>query len=318
MIELVLDFQYPDRLWALLALPLVALLYLMLSGRTPPRPRNRLSRVLPQQAAWKRHLAVLMSLSSLAMLVVAWAIPSGYGRQPRERATVVLTIDVSWSMEAEDVEPNRFAAAKDSASAFIRSLPRGFNVALVAFAGTAQLVVPPTTDHNAVERAVNSLELAPSTAIGEGIHTSLNALALVPPDPAHPDEVAPAVIVLLSDGATNLGRDSINAATHSAELGVPIYTIAYGTEDGVVIDKEGRTQRVPVDHYELREVAKKSGGKKFAAESASELKETYEAISQSVGYEDVLVEITDQYAGYALVFAVLAALGVISLGARWP
>lgn len=321
MIDLALDFQHPERLYALLFLPAIAVIYLLLNQRNPStitKRNNVLARVIPPQAAWKRHLAVLFSISSLAMLVVAWAVPSGYGRQPRDRATVVLAIDVSWSMEAEDVEPTRLSAAKESAGAFIKSLPPRFNVALVAFAGTAKLVLPPTTDHNAAVRAVQRLELAPSTAIGEGIYSSLDSLSLVPPDPKDPEEGAPAVIVLLSDGATNLGRSSDAAAEDAAKQGVPIYTIAYGTREGTVTDRDGTVQQVPVDHYELSEVARLSGGRKFSAESASQLSETYQAISRSVGYESVLQEITDQYAGYALFFAVLAALGVISLGARWP
>ena len=129
--------------------------------------------------------------------------------------------------------------------------------------------------------------------------------------------MAPAAIVLLADGATNLGRSSAGAAEVSKEKGVPIYTIAYGTQNGYV-ESNGQRQRVAVDHYELSEIARRSGGKKFSAESASELSEIYKAIRSDIGYEKVPAEVTDRYAGLALIFAVLAALGVISLGARWP
>lgn len=317
----ILEFMYPVRLYALILIPAIGLLYLLLATRQQSKkrkPRNRLSRVVPKDAAWKRHGAVLLALLSIGMLVVAWAVPKDYANKPRERATVIVAIDVSWSMESKDIDPTRMMAAKDSAKQFIATLPPSFNVAVVSFAGTAQLVVPPTVDRGAASRAIDSLKMAPSTAIGEGIYTGLDSLALVPPDPKDPDKGAPAVIVLLSDGATNMGRSSAAGAKSAKERGVPVYTIAYGTDDGYVIDDDGTRQRVPVDHYELADIAKISGGKKYAAESAGQLDETYQAISESVGYERVPIEVADRYAGLALIFAALAALGVISLGARWP
>lgn len=318
MIPLALEFMRPERLWGLALIPLIGALYLLLAGkqaRTTLSARLRL--VIPKDAAWKRHGAVLLALMSLASLVIAWAMPTDFTKQPRDRASIVVTIDVSWSMEATDIEPNRLEAAKDSAQQFVQSLPERFNVALVTFAGTANVVVPPTVDRGAVIRALEALKLAPSTATGEGIYTSLEALKLVPPDPKDPEAVAPAAIVLLADGATNLGRSSAGAADVAKEKGVPIYTIAYGTQNGYV-ESNGERQRVAVDHFELSEIARRAGGKKFSAESASELSEIYKAIRSDIGYEKVPAEVTDRYAGLAIIFAVLAALGVISLGARWP
>ncbi|RMB60314.1 VWA domain-containing protein [Tessaracoccus antarcticus] len=318
MIPLALEFLRPERLWGLAVIPLIGALYLLLAGKQVRTTlSNRLRLVIPKDAAWKRHGAVLLALMSLASLVIAWAMPTDFTNQPRDRASIVVAIDVSWSMEATDIEPNRLEAAKDSAQQFVKSLPERFNVALVTFAGTANVVVPPTVDRGVVDRALEALELAPSTATGEGIYTSLEALKLVPPDPKNPDSVAPAAIVLLADGATNLGRSSSGAAEVAKEKGVPIYTIAYGTQNGYV-ESNGQRQRVAVDHYELSEIARRSGGKKFSAESASELSEIYKAIRSDIGYEKVPAEVTDRYAGLALIFAVLAALGVISLGARWP
>ena len=320
MLPLAIEFIRPERLWLLLVIPVIAGLFWVLSQRRAlrgPRKRTRLDLVVPKDAAWKRYTSVGLALASLAALIVAYAMPKDYAQQPRDRATIVVAIDVSLSMRAEDVAPTRLAAAQDGAKAFVQSLPPRFNVALVSFAGTAQVVAPPTTDRGAVIRAIDALELAPSTAIGEGIYTSLKALELVVPDPNHPDETPPAAIVLLSDGSTNMGRSSDSAARASGAQGVPIYTIAYGTANGYVLD-QGRRQNVPVNHAEMAAIARLSGGKKFSAESASELRAVYEAITESVGYERVFVEVTDRYAGYALLFAVLAALGVISLGARWP
>ena len=319
LVPLALEFMRPARLWALLLIPAIAGLYWFLAQRLPQSaaPNSRLRFVIPKDAAWKRHGAVLLALFSLASLVVAWAMPKDYGEKPRDRATIVVTIDVSWSMEAEDVKPNRLEAAKTSAKEFVQSLPERFNVALVTFAGTANIAVPPTVDRGVLVRAIDHLKMAPSTASGEAIYTSLDALQLVPPNPDNPESTAPAAIVLLSDGATNIGRSSAGAAEVSGGMGVPIYTIAYGTQNGRV-EANGQSQRVAVDHHELYVIAEKSGGKKFAAESASELREIYEAIASDLGYEKVPMEVTDQYAGLAVIFAILAAIGVISLGARWP
>lgn len=315
---LALEFLRPERLWALIVIPVIAALYLLLAGKQSKSTLSgRLRLVIPKDATWKRHGAVLLALLSLGSLIVAWAMPKDYANEPRDRATVIVTIDVSWSMEATDVAPTRLEAAKQAAKQFVLNLPERFNVGFVTFAGTAAVAVPPTIDRGAMTRALDALELAPSTATGEGIYTSLEALKLVPPDPQDPEAVAPAAIVLLSDGATNIGRSSLGAAEQAKEQGVPIYTIAYGTASGYV-ESNGERQRVAVDHGEMLSIANASGGKKFSAETAGELREIYEAIRSDIGYEKVPVEVTDRYAGLAIIFAILAALGVISLGARWP
>ncbi len=316
-----LEFLRPERLWWLLLIPLLVGLYGFLLWRRKSKARphaiTNLERVLPKQQAWKRHVAVGAAVLALAALNVAFAQPKGEVEVPRERATVVITLDVSRSMLAEDVAPNRLDAAKSAAQDFLTMLPVGFNVALVSFAATPTVVVPPTTDRGVVSAAIESLEVAPSTAIGEGIFAALSALEQAPPDPDHPDEPAPGAIVLLSDGYTNVGRPSELAAAEAKKRKTPIYTIAYGTENGYV-DNNGRKEPVPVNPAELARVASVSGGKAFTAGSLGELKDVYSSIAKSVGYVKVDQEVTEQYAGYALGFALLAALAVISLGARWP
>jgi Ca-activated chloride channel homolog len=287
------------------------------------RSRNKsmgwssLDLVIPRDRTWLRHLAVGLSILSLLTLTVAFAKPKDQVSVPRERATIVVTIDISLSMEAQDVEPNRLEAAKGAAVQFVNSLPPKFNVALVTFAGTATTVVPPTTDRGAVTAAITALVPQASTAIGEGIYTSLAALAQVPPDPDNPKAVVPARIVLLSDGKTQVGRPSEEAAEAAKAQSVPIYTIAYGTADGY-IEIGGRREPVPVDRAELARVSRISGGEAYTATSAGELKKVYEDIGSSVGKEKVDREVTSRYAGFGLAFAILAALGMISLGARWP
>lgn len=316
-----ISFFHPQRLWLLAAVPLLLLLYVGLLQRARTRSRtvgiDNLSRVMPKQAAWKRHVAVVAAVVSLASLTVAFAQPKDAVDVPRERATVVLAIDVSRSMDAMDVDPNRLDAAKAAASGFVDLLPRGFNVSLVAFAGSSSIIAPPTQDRGLVKRAIENLKLAPSTAIGEGIYSSLDAMLLVPPDPARPDEPTPGAIVLLSDGYTNIGRSSLVAARDSKAAGFPIYTIAYGTPNGYVVS-QGRREPVPVNPAELNTVARESGGEAFQAGSRGELERVYASIARSVGFEKVDQEVTEWYTGIALGFALLASLAVLSLAARWP
>lgn len=316
-----IGFLRPERLWWLVIIPVLVGLYALLlwrrKARSRPRQISNLERVLPRQQAWKRHVAVGAAILSLAALNVAYAQPKGEVEVPRDRATIVLTLDVSRSMIAEDVDPNRLAAAKAAAKEFLNLLPERFNVSLVSFAGAAAVVVPPTTDRGMVAAAIDNLEVAPSTAIGEGIYSSLDAIAQAPPDPERPDEPAPGAIVLLSDGYTNIGRSSEAAAKESKSQKIPIYTIAYGTPGGYV-ESNGRREPVPVNHAELAEIARISGGKKFSAGSSGELRSVYSSIAKSVGYMKVDQEVTEQYAGFALAFAILASLAVMSLGARWP
>ena len=315
-----LSFLHPGRLWLLLIVAGVAILYLVLASRLRTggsRVRTRLDLVIPRDSPLKRHLSVVSSLLAMSSLVVAFAQPTALTPVPRERATVVVTIDVSRSMRSQDVSPSRIEAAQQAAKEFVDMLPETFNVALVTFSGTTSIMAAPTLDRGAVKRAIDSLELAPATAIGEGIYTSLDALLLAPPDPDHPDDPAPGAIILLSDGYTNIGRDSATAAQAAKDQGVPVYTIAYGTPGGYVYE-EGVRVPVPVNHAELARVAQISGGKKYAAESVSDLRGVYETLARSVGYDEMETEVTDRFALLALALSVIAGVGVISLAARWP
>lgn len=317
-----LEFLEPARLWLLVLVPLIIVLYLFatwaLGRKRLSRGQSTLDSVIPKEPTWRRHVAVALSILSLCTLTLAFAKPKTGVEVPRERATIVVAIDTSKSMEATDVQPNRLDAAKEAAVEFVQGLPDKYNVALVEFYGDANMLQPPTRDHNAVMTKINNLELNGGTAIGEGIYTSLDSLLLVPPDPDDPDAKVPARIVLLSDGKTQSGRDADGAAKESKRQEVPIYTIAYGTPNGVIVEEGGAEQPVPVDYAELANVAKQSGGKAYAAEDAGQLREVYADISSSVGVETIDQEVTTTYAGYGLLFAILAAAGLASLAARWP
>ncbi|MGY4720198.1 VWA domain-containing protein [Naumannella cuiyingiana] len=313
-----IQFLNPERLWWLLLVPALAGLYGLFCWLRRDRGRSSwqaVQQLVQREPAWKRHLAVVLALASLTALVVAYARPKQQVDVPRERATIVVTMDVSLSMEAEDVAPNRLAAAKAGATAFIESLPPGYNVSVVAFAATAQILVPPTPDRERATAAIDQLTLMPSTAIGEGILSSLDALLQLPP--TDNGEQLPARIVLLSDGKTTWGTPAAQAAQVARDRNVPVYTIAYGTQDGYV-EIDGRREPVPVDHNELEAVARISGGQAYEAASAEQLREVYANISSSVGYEKVDQEVTSRYAGFGLLFALLSAVGVVSLAARWP
>lgn len=317
-----MEFLNPERLWLLLLVPALGLLYLWLDGsmksdRRRRRSSNRLKVVLPRRFKWIRHAAVIAALLSIVSLTVAFAKPKQEVDVPRERATIILVIDVSLSMEATDVHPTRLEAAQKAAKEFVDELPDGFNVGVIAFAGSATTLVEPTPERGPVHRAIDNLQLQRATAIGEGIYAALASLQSVPVDPQNPDEAPPARIVLISDGETRVGRPSSEAAKAAKAMQVPVYTIAYGTKDGYIMSN-GRREPVPVNYPELENIAEISGGQAFRADSADKLKQVYEDISSSVGYEKQDVEVTTRYAGIAMIFALVAAVGVASLGARWP
>lgn len=314
------EFQNPERLWWLLLLPALILIYLILlrlKGRVALRFTNTgvLGKVVGSQRRWTRHLAVAMSLCSLVALGLAYANPLGTDKQPRERATIVMVIDVSLSMSADDVAPNRLSAAKDAAISFIQELPDSYNVAVVAMSASPSIVAPPMTDRGATERAIGALELADGTAVGDSITSALRAVDQAPEGDG--EESAPAMIVMLSDGTNTAGPEPAAAAAQAKEREIPIYTIAYGTQNGFV-DIDGQRENVAPDTETLRSIANATDGEAVSADDADSLQDAYRDIGSVVGYEEVHKPITAQYAFFALGFAIVAALGAVMMAARWP
>lgn len=317
-----LTFIAADRLFALLIIPLLIAAYIFAQLRKNRRGMrftntSMLEAVIPKQSQWRRHLAVALSILSLVMLTFAWGRPATKVDVPRERATVVIALDSSLSMQATDVKPTRLDAAKQAAIEFVKQLPDKYNVSVVSFAGSATILIPPTLDHNTVENAINGIKLDDSTAIGEAIATSLRAIGQAPKDPNDDKNVAPGAIVLLSDGTNTAGRAPTQAAAAAKTAKVPVYTIGYGTENGFV-DLDGKREPVPVDHDLMQRIAEDTDGQYFRAATADQLKTVYENIGSEVGYEKSNLEITSRFAGFGLLFAILAALGAISLAAKWP
>ena len=269
----------------------------------------------PKGLGWRRHAAAGAFLLSLVALGSAMARPSVDKQEPLERATVMLAIDVSLSMEADDVKPNRIEAAQEAAKAFVNELPLTYNLGLVSFAKSANVLVSPTKDRASVIAGIDGLTLAEATATGEAVFTSLDAIRSVPADGAN--GAPPARIVLLSDGYRTSGRSIEDAATAATEANVPVSTIAFGTDTGVV-DIRGQLQRVPVDRLSLQQLAESTKGFFYEAASVSELKKVYEDMGSSIGHRVEPREVTQWYAGAALLFGLCAAAMSLLWTSRLP
>jgi Ca-activated chloride channel family protein len=263
-----------------------------------------LDKVAPARPGWRRHVPAAALLLALASLVVAVAKPTRVTRVPRERATIMVAIDVSLSMQATDVSPTRIAAAQTAASSFVDLIPQPLNVGLVSFSGDATVLVAPTTDHSLLKQAIASLQLGPRTAIGEAIFASLDAIKTVPSSPGQAPP--PARIVLMSDGETTSGRSNDEAAAAAVAAKVPVYTIAFGTDNGSV-EVDGRAVDVPVNKDALRAIAETTGGQAFEASSASQLKAVYAGIGHSIGFRTETRDNSRVFVALGLLFALAAA-----------
>ncbi len=263
-----------------------------------------LKSIAPRGIGWRRHFPAVAFVLALLVLSAALARPSVDTKQPLERATVMLAIDVSLSMESTDVAPSRIKAAQAAARDFVTTLPAGYNLGLVAFAKTADVLVSPTKDHKAISHAIGGLQLREATATGEAVFTCLSAIRSVPADAA--SGPPPARIMLLSDGYRTAGRPIEQAAQAAAAARVPVSTIAFGTDNGTV-NIEGLTQRVPVDRPALHELAQLTHGHFYQAASLTDLKQVYQDMGSSIGFKTVPREVTYWYVGVALLFAFAAA-----------
>jgi Ca-activated chloride channel homolog len=282
-------FEAAGWLWLLLGVAALTALYVgvqLQRKKYVARFSNveLLGSVAPRRPGWRRHLTFGLVLVALALLSVGLARPSHAVNVPRERATVVVAIDVSLSMEATDVLPSRIEAAKVAAREFVDKIPTRINVGLVSFGGNASLLVPPTLDRDSVKVAVAGLKLEASTAIGEAIFTSLQAIDNFSKATTAPgDKPPPQRIVLLSDGSNTVGRPIDQAIAAARKAGVQVSTIAFGTPDAT-ITYGGRTVRVPADENALSQIAAQTGGSFHTAHSEEELRSVYQDIGSQIGY----------------------------------
>ncbi len=318
-----MSFLEPARLWLLVLVPLLVVLYVLLQYRKrhyAVRFTNMalLDAVVPRRISWRQHGAVALAMLTLACAVVLFAKPSAVVKVPRETGvTVVLTIDVSLSMQAGDVSPSRFAAAKDTATEFLSQLPPAFKVSVVSFARFAEVVVPPTVDRARVSTAIDSLQLSEYTATGEGIYTALDVVEQSLAGTSAPEGKLPAMIVLISDGARTVGRSQVDAAGAAKAQGVPIYTVALGTPEGVIFSR-GETVSVPVEIEQLQQVADISGGKAYVAASPNDLVEAYEDVDGRLVYTEERRDATSEYVGYLVMLALVSTAAGLFVASRWP
>ncbi len=331
-----MSFAWPNLLWLLLALPALVLLYWWLMHRRKKTTVRFASLSLVKLAAgrgpgWRRHVPPLLLLLALATLLVASARPRALITLPLQQETIILAMDVSGSMRAADVEPNRMIAAQEAAKAFLKDLPRNVRVGVVSFAGTAAVVQPPTENRDDIVAAIDRFQLQRGTAIGSGIVLSL--ATLFPDDgidlsqvtgqrnmpsspgdkppraftPVAPGSFTSAAIVLLTDGQRTTGPDPMDAAKMAADRGVKVYSVGIGTKEGETIGFEGWSMRVRLDEETLKNVASATRAEYFYAGTADDLKKVYQSLSARLVVEKKETEITALFAAVAAALVILAA-----------
>ena len=327
------DFLAPGRLWLLLAIPLLAIAYVVvLRWRRAAQVRftqvDLLDEIAPRRPGWRRHLIAVLQLTGLAIGLVAIARPVDRTTvRERSEGRILVLFDVSLSMMATDVDPDRFTSAQQAARDFVDAVDPDVEVGLISFSGVVNVEVSPTLDRDEVERGIDDLELAESTAIGDALAAATRLLqrGVDRPDEAEAsdesgdpdDEQPPGVIVLLSDGETTVGRPTAVGADEAVEAGVPVFTIAFGTDEGTISDPvTGEVVPVPVRPADLADVAERTGGAAFEAETGRELADAYDEIRESLGETlgeatETITELTWKWALAAV--AVLAAAWLLAL-----
>ena len=341
-----MTFLWPQFLWLLLALPFLVLLYVWLLRRKKKNALQYASLSIIRQAMGKgqsvrRHIPPALFLLSLATMLVASSRPFAVVTLPSDKQTIMLAMDVSGSMRATDVKPNRLVASQEAAKAFLAELPRNIKVGIVAFAGTASVVQPPTLSREDLVAAIDKFQLQRGTAIGNGIVVSMAELfpeagidlasmqggrdrlrgmsieqstkdkkegkEKEPFVPVAPGSYTSAAIILLTDGQRTTGVDSMDAAKVAADRGVRIYTVGIGTVDGETIGFEGWSMRVKLDEETLKGIARNTQAEYFYAGTATDLKKVYESLSSRLTVVKKETEVSGLLALAAAVLALLSA-----------
>ena len=313
------NFIAGERLWLLVVVAVMAAAYVAtLTWRKAAQVRftqvDLLDRVAPRRPRWRRHVIASVQLVGLALSVVAISRPfESSTERTRSEGRILVLFDVSLSMEATDVEPNRLEAAKQAARDFIDEVDDDVEVGLVSFAGVVRVEVDPTLDRARVDRRIESLELDLSTAIGDALIVATDLLVdRADEDPDRDVDLAPGAIVLLTDGATTVGSETADGTAAAAEAGIPVFTIAFGTTGGTITDPvSGEIVPVPVQPAELEVVAEATGGQAFEAQDGSELADAYDQVRDSLGETlgeeiEITTELTWKWAFAAFIALVTA------------
>src|SRR4051812_22075482 len=327
-----MSFQWPEMLWLYLALPLLVAAYFYALSRKKKLALRYASLTLVKEAMgagqkWRRHIPPLLFLLSLAVMIAAIARPQAVITLPSQHETVILAMDVSGSMRATDVEPNRLVAAQNAAKAFIADQPDTVRIGIVAFAGTATVAQAPTKNHDDLYAAIDRFQLQRATAIGSAIIVSLATLfpdggydvsaysygaeKRKPPanfKPVPPGSYGSAVIILLTDGQRTTGPDSVMAARLAAERGVRIFTVGVGTPEGKIVGFDGWSMHVRLDEETLRAIADLTRGEYFYAGNAVDLKKIYQTMNTRLVMETKKTEIGAFFSAAAAALVLLAGL----------
>jgi|HubBroStandDraft_6_1064221.scaffolds.fasta_scaffold77646_3 Ca-activated chloride channel family protein len=342
-----MSFLSPEYLWLLLVVPCAVLAYMLLLRRRKKdavRYGNfgMLKQALGTSGRIRRHVPPALFLLALTLMILGIARPSAVLSLTSHKSTVIMVLDVSGSMKATDIKPTRIEAMQQAAKSFITQQPKDVNIGIVAFAGSAFLIQPPTTDHVSLNSAIDGLKVQRRTAVGSAILTALAALFPeedfnLGPNPggdadagrslgeplnagrplgeqakAKPVLVAPgsdqsAVVILLTDGATNAGADPIEAARQAANHGVRVFTVGFGTTEGAIVEFGGWGMRAQLDEEALKSIADITRAQYYRAGSGQDLQAVYKILSKSVVQETKKTEITSYFAAAAALIALLSA-----------
>ena len=337
-----MTFLWPEMLWLLLIVPALVGGYFYLLRRKHEVALKYASLSMVKEAIgagqrFRRHIPPLLFLIALLAMIVAIARPAAVVTLPSQHQTIILAMDVSGSMRAVDVEPNRISAAQAAAKAFVAEQPSNVLIGVVSFAATASVVQVPTRNREDIIAAIERFQLQRGTAIGSGI---IVALATIFPDagidvssliygrnaprgmpldqagkadkpefkPVAPGSYTSAAIILLTDGQRTTGPDSIEAARMAADRGVRVFTVGFGTASGETIGFEGWSMRVRLDEATLKEIANITRGQYFYAGTAKDLKKVYETLNSRIYLEKKDMEITALFAAAAAIIALVSAL----------
>jgi Ca-activated chloride channel homolog len=336
-----MSFIWREALWLLLALPVLPALYALwlyrrrkLAVRYSSIEFARAAEAPGQRV--RRHLPPALLFAGIVILTLGLARPAALLERPVPDSTVVLAIDVSLSMAATDIQPNRLAAAQSAAKTFVYAQPRDVRIAIVAFAGVAHLVQAPTRDRAALSAAIDRLQLAYHTAIGNAIVVSLATLdpghaeparefsassgrsalksahaargPLPAREPVPPGSKASAAIVLLTDGENTTGVAPAEAAQIAAGRGMRVYTVGFGKPTGGLVEADGWSMHVGFDERSLRQIAETTGGQYFHASSGRELEKIYRELVGRLVVEPRETELTALFTALAAVLSLAAAL----------
>jgi Ca-activated chloride channel family protein len=327
-----MSFVWPSALWLLFLLPLLVLAYLAVLRRKKKYALRYASLQLVKEAMGKgvglrRHVPPILFLAALALMIIAIARPQATVTLPSQHETIILAMDVSGSMRAADVEPNRLAASQAAAKSFIAEQPENVRIGIVAFAGTATVAQAPTRNKDELYAAIDRFQLQRATAIGSAILVSLatifpnagidvatfsmeqrNGVQTPGPKPVPPGSYNSALIILLTDGQRTTGPDSVAAARLAADRGVRVYTVGVGTVEGEVIGFEGWSMHVRLDEETLKTIADVTRGEYFYAGNAADLKKVYQTLNSKFVLEKQKTEITALFAAAAALLVVVSAL----------